>query len=342
MERQKEIDLIRAFVIVALVFYHAFAPYCGAWHPLSGIGGGNSCYYWIGKSIISCMLEIFVFISGYLFIARGSFWLLLGKKFKRLIMPAYFWGFIYVLAITPTTLLITHLSTEQTYWGIINGIGHLWFLPMLFVLFILEYFLQRCSFYANRWTVSLLVVIAILPWPSLPFQISKALYYWLFFDLGCRFYKKRDRVKNLTKPTTLIELSIMLIFFIFASTEMVNYTNVMQEQATDVVSRGLWGMFRQLSRCACALVGVWLFFLLAIRYAEKIHSRTYQVVRHMAVYSFGVYLLHEIIMRPLYYRFEVSCFLGLATPWVTAFFVLTISFLLSIAIKKTKALAWVC
>lgn len=39
MERQKEIDLIRAFVIVALVFYHAFAPYCGAWHPLSGIGG---------------------------------------------------------------------------------------------------------------------------------------------------------------------------------------------------------------------------------------------------------------------------------------------------------------
>ena len=31
MERLKEIDIIRTFVIILLVLYHALAPYCGGW-----------------------------------------------------------------------------------------------------------------------------------------------------------------------------------------------------------------------------------------------------------------------------------------------------------------------
>lgn len=34
MERLKEIDIIRTFVIILLVLYHALAPYCGGWDML--------------------------------------------------------------------------------------------------------------------------------------------------------------------------------------------------------------------------------------------------------------------------------------------------------------------
>ena len=37
MERLKEIDIIRTFVIILLVLYHALAPYCGGWKGKNSI-----------------------------------------------------------------------------------------------------------------------------------------------------------------------------------------------------------------------------------------------------------------------------------------------------------------
>lgn len=47
MERLKEIDIIRTFVIILLVLYHALAPYCGGW-DMPSYAQPNEGFYWGG------------------------------------------------------------------------------------------------------------------------------------------------------------------------------------------------------------------------------------------------------------------------------------------------------
>ena len=91
MERLKEIDIIRTFVIILLVLYHALAPYCGGW-DMPSYAQPNEGFYWGGKLAYSGMLETFVLISGYVFAFSLqkkviSFRLLLAGKLKRLFVP---------------------------------------------------------------------------------------------------------------------------------------------------------------------------------------------------------------------------------------------------------------
>ena len=49
MERLKEIDIIRTFVIILLVLYHALAPYCGGW-DMPSYAQPNEGFYWGRKT----------------------------------------------------------------------------------------------------------------------------------------------------------------------------------------------------------------------------------------------------------------------------------------------------
>ena len=53
MERLKEIDIIRTFVIILLVLYHALAPYCGGW-DMPSYAQPNEGFYWGGKLAYFC------------------------------------------------------------------------------------------------------------------------------------------------------------------------------------------------------------------------------------------------------------------------------------------------
>lgn len=98
-----EISFIRPILIVLLVLYHAFAPWCGGWKPITGCEP-NQVYWWIGKSAYSFMLPMFVFISGYVWSyqreilqRKGTFKQLFIKKFKRLYIPSLIFSTAYFL-----------------------------------------------------------------------------------------------------------------------------------------------------------------------------------------------------------------------------------------------------
>ena len=64
-ELLKEVVVIRLFLLIALVLYHAFAPFSGAWSPISDADIlGYGC---IAKLMYAFLLESFVFISGYVY-----------------------------------------------------------------------------------------------------------------------------------------------------------------------------------------------------------------------------------------------------------------------------------
>lgn len=106
-----EVSLIRPILIVLLVLYHAFAPWCGAWGAFEGYEP-NEIYWWIGKSAYSFMLPMFVFISGYVWAFQreslckvDSLKQLAIKKFKRLYIPSLLFSVAYVLLFNSQTLM---------------------------------------------------------------------------------------------------------------------------------------------------------------------------------------------------------------------------------------------
>lgn len=178
MERLKEIDIIRTFVIILLVLYHALAPYCGGW-DMPSYAQPNEGFYWGGKLAYSGMLETFVLISGYVFAFSLqkkviSFRLLLAGKLKTAVCAVYVLGYYHDIDI----LWSVKLLNLEHFWKIIGGYGHLWFLPMLFWCFLMEYGIQHC--FKGRNLMLVLMIIAILPWPGIPFRFNQSLYYLLF------------------------------------------------------------------------------------------------------------------------------------------------------------------
>lgn len=140
--RLDEIDIIRCLVIICLVLYHSFAPFCNSWSwPLSE-SKEIPLYFWYGKFAYSGMLETFVFILGvvYAFSTSNksvSLCTLIKKKFHRLYIPAIVWGTIWL------ALFSTLNNDLVTLFRVISGSGHLWFLSMLFWCFIFELFIGK-------------------------------------------------------------------------------------------------------------------------------------------------------------------------------------------------------
>lgn len=96
-----EVSFIRPILIVLLVLFHAFAPWCGGWRPFEGFQE-SSTYWWVGKLSYSFMLPTFVFISSYVFayqrVTSGKYNVsqMMVKKFRRLIVPSILFSFLYI------------------------------------------------------------------------------------------------------------------------------------------------------------------------------------------------------------------------------------------------------
>ena len=107
-----EVSFIRPILIILLVLYHAFAPWCGAWKaPESLIP--NEAYWWVGKTAYSFMLPMFVFISGYVWAyqreilqKKDTLKTLIIKKFKRLYVPSLVFSGVYLLVIDAEKLIV--------------------------------------------------------------------------------------------------------------------------------------------------------------------------------------------------------------------------------------------
>lgn len=141
-----DVVVIRLALIILLVLYHSFCIYTGAWkvpydsfHKIVG-------YDWIGMLSHQFRLQGMVFISGLLFGYNMTkkekkelhFLPFILLKAKRILLPCLFFGLIYYL-------LFYDLSVGWTtiVYRIMNGCGHLWFLPMIFWCFIITYILAH-------------------------------------------------------------------------------------------------------------------------------------------------------------------------------------------------------
>lgn len=301
--RAREIDIIRAFVIIALVAYHSFAPYAGGWQPITdGASSLDILYKWIGHFTYAGMLETFTAISGFVFglvecKKSTTLKVLASKKLRRLYVPALIWGLLYYL-------LFSYDSVGDGLWRIINGIGHLWYLPMLFWCFILEKYIFRKSPF---WII---VFIAIIPWPTLPLQFNNSLYYLLFFHIGYILFEHKSKFINYLNfkhcaIILTIAISILIVSTIWRDNiDLSSMTRVNKAAHISVIR-----FIRILYSVPIVLAYFYLGFKL-------INTQYYNAFLFISECSFGVYILQEFIIRILYYKLNIPDFLDPILPFI--------------------------
>ena len=81
--RLVNIDFLRPLIILLIVVNHVFAIYAGVWESPWENAENVEIYKWIQRVAICCSLQLFTFISGYIYafqVKRGGI-----QSFKQLI-----------------------------------------------------------------------------------------------------------------------------------------------------------------------------------------------------------------------------------------------------------------
>ena len=232
------------------------------------------------------------------------------NKVRRLIVPFFAIGMMWMI---PIKLLLRYPHYEgRSYLGalfmLLNGsdVGHLWYLPTLFLIFIIAYFL--ISILGNSktvWTIALIVTLVISAFekqmPSFGIiYLSNTYRYAWGFVFGAFIYK--TELENIQKSITWISIGIAL----FSSTY---YIYVGRTTST------------------IAPISILLSIYLVMT------SKQYRIFDCISDNSFGIYLFHS----PLIYI--TFTYLLNANPAIvsTVNFVVFggVAFLITYIIKKT-------
>ena len=329
----KEVNFIRPFLLILLVFYHSFAPYNGAWKEFAGFQA-NNLYYWGASFAYSSMLETFVFVSGYVFAfqevalnKQTTFYQLIRKKTNRLLLPYFVFGIVYIILFN---YLVGGGSTlKSSLLEMINGVGHLWFLPMLFWCFIGTWLLHKWN--AGFFRCFLLLFIFALCTPSgKGFQIGTAMYYILFFFIGYKSYVYREKIKKTVDNKTIGMLFVVYItsfVLLYKGSAFLNNISFQTGEQTMFSNVSVMGSMRVL-KITYSLLGVMLYYFISLWFTSRYHIR--DRFKKVGSYCFGVYIFQQFILKLLYYHTSLPIYFGpLLTPWISFLITLATSLALT-------------
>lgn len=190
-----DVAILRPLAIIMLVMHHAFIPYSHGWSLPEGFEENNT-YCLISAVTISFMLELFVFISGYVFAFSlkkhdTSFSYIINSRFKRLIIPLFVLGAAYLFIFSDCS----NVDFLKLLYGILEGPGHLWFLPMLFWCTLWAFLINRLKI-KQAYKIVLIFILPILSIYELPFQMGKSFYFLFFFYSGIIYYNNNDLISH--------------------------------------------------------------------------------------------------------------------------------------------------
>ena len=278
------------------------------------------------------MLPMFVFISSYVFSfkeetigRKESIWPVIIKKAKRLYLPSILFSLIYI-PLAPKSILGNVVYNIQL---ILNGIGHMWFLPMLFWCFPILWLLFKIRFIWLRFAISFLFAIA--PTLSLPLQVGAALNYSFYFLLGYELYKKKNDYYGYLRIviTWLIFITLFIGFTIIKNKYLT--TNSEDTFITQVIVLSA----NKFATLIYSTLGIIAMLMTAISVTSR-NSISPMIVK-IGTYCFGVYIFQQFILQIIYYHTTLSQVVRNGVlPWLGFIVALIISLLLSYLLRLTK------
>lgn len=331
-----DVVIIRPLAIFLLVVWHSFIIYTGGWKQPENFKPIET-YWWIAKGSYACMLELFVFISGYVF-ALGlekknpTLKNVLVGKFKRLIIPGIIFSLVYYVMFYD----IHNFSISSFAIKILSGCGHMWFLPMLFWTTIFVYLIDKISIpeYLKLIGCFALPVLSFLP---IPLGLSTAFYYMPFFYLGVCVYRKRESILNKTSKSLIIKLLIGGgITFWIGSLAIRDVLSQYLETSSIIVKYCslIVGKYIQI---IYALLGIAFIYMFVNYFTHIKECRISKWIIELNATCFGIYLFQQFILQILYYKTSLPTIVGpYWLPWVGLFITLVTSYILTKLSLKTN------
>ena len=332
-----EVSFMRPVLLVLLVSYHAFAPFVGTW-PMPIGCEDVELYRWLGHFSIAFLLEGYVFISGYIFtfqlISKNKFTNItqLAKfKFQRLLIPGILFSALYFL------LFLNFSSVPYFLWRIINGVGHLWYLPCLFWCFLMHFLiiLKIPKRWSNTSIVLLLsagIALSVLP---IPFRLNKALYYLVFFSGGGVFYQYKDIIAKNTTFKRCMMMCITFVVLFFLLNLLMEKFNILRESSDSVLTRTLFRVINLYLKAFLGWSGIVALYSFAVVYCRK--NTLSNVIIKIGACGYGVYVFHQFILVYLYrYTSAPQLFGTYATPWILFLITVLFSVCLTLLIRQTS------
>lgn len=331
-----EISIIRPVIIILLVFMHSFTMYAGEWPLPQGINDIR-IYFWIQRFAFSSLLEMFVFISGYIFYyqlcelnKKYTLKSLIIAKFKRLIIPSIIFSLLYAF----------FFYNKEVYffsfiYDIFSGIAHMWFLPMLFWCFVFSYVIW-CMNIKEEYILFILFCCSIISFLPLPFQLTRTMYYLFYFYLA--FYV-RARIsyiqKKLVNPKTIIILFLLfnILFIPFTLLREQIYLHI--SSLENVFLKVNFFCIANLLKVIYAILGMMLFYISVLFLLKYIVVPSWLISLNSL--CMGIYLFHQFILIYLFYYTSVPQKIGAYyLPWLGFVFSLSSSYILTYYVRRTK------
>lgn len=313
-----EIAVIRPILIILLVVYHSFIIYQGGWSEPIGFEH-NRAYWWISKASYSFMLEAFVMISGYVYayqaslnppsVQNGGGKQLIFSKLKRLILPSVIFSIIYF------ALFAEYESLASCVYIILNGAGHMWYLPMLFWCFIGCYLIEKVAL-SNKCKLIGLIAVASVSFLPLPLRLNSAMYYLLFFYVGYLVYSLRDWLSDWITAKKILASWAIYVFVFVAFTLAIEYIQLNLISASDsIYFKAVYFTVNTLLKLVYATMGCFAVYATALYITNK-KEPTPNIIKFGSI-SMGVYIIQQFVLMWLYYHTKLPEVAGsIWLPWV--------------------------
>jgi fucose 4-O-acetylase-like acetyltransferase len=299
-----DIQILRAIAILSIVFGHSLAIHTSAWSFIYKIQPFIP-FKIIGFLFSSYFLWLFVIMSGFLYASQTekkivNFKYFVINKFKRLLIPYFVWGVIYFLIFNN----ISNYSILELMLQLSKGIGHLWFLLMLFWVFVLAFFITKLKLplSSDIIAISLLFLMGILMlsnnWNIL--QLSNSFKYLFGFYFGIILFKNQSKIE-LIHPRMITKLILLFfgIFFIkFGGEYIIRYL-------LKIDNRFIFEIYKEIIGLPLGILGSFIIYVVVKNNINLLNRQTIKLLDIIEKNSFGIYILHQFIMFLFLMYFQV-------------------------------------
>ncbi len=299
-KRNLALDAGRALAIAAVLMIHVCAPLVTGYKP----GNPQFIFGNLFDGLARIAVPLFVMISGALMLNEDtSFSLkkLFFQKIPQLLLPLFVWSAVYALhykILTPLSAGKT-IDLSDVHSAFFMGHYHLWYLYMQVGLYLILPFLRTFVKKENKHLVLLYIGITLLTRFTVPVLNSVALYwrpaqdiltfmdkfYLDFFSQFVAYYLTGWYVVHVGIPRKWQRILLYALSFlsVLATILYVNFTKDYRNAYSD------WNLLVFLYS-----LGV---FLAVSRHCTDIKGIVRAVVLFISKHSFGVYVVHVLIIR---------------------------------------------
>lgn len=249
-----------------------------------------------------------------------------------MIIPCWFFGIIYALCFTRTDPIMQNAAE------VINGIGHLWFLTMLFWCFLLLVIIDRFQTGKKRWIIFLLLmIVSCAPIPTqLPLLGLRRVPHFIFYAyLGYLMFLYKDNVFTVLKNKPWLFLVLYAASVILSNAVLPQIRNQGNPLIIEVC---IYGMLK-ITQLISAVSGIIFLYLIVIKFLKR-KGEQYTVPSYINAANnmcYGVYVFHQFILICLYYYTSIPSMVNsYILPVLSFFVVLALSVLLTAVFTRFR------